>query len=123
MATVRLFFYGTLKRGGRNHHLLRGQRFVGEAETLPRYRLYGTGSYPCLVEDVQNGVAVRGELWEVDEQLMPVLDALEDAPNLYMLRPVALRGVPPPVSTYLYRKDVTGLADCGPSWPRDEMCE
>ena len=116
---IRLFFYGTLKRGQRNNHLLRGQSFVGETETLPRYRLYDVGTHPCLVEDLDNGVAVRGELWEVDEGIMPRLDELEQAPEVYALVAVALRGVAPPVFTYVYRKDVTGFADCGGVWPRE----
>lgn len=108
--------YGTLKRGQRNSHLMAGQTFVGEAETLPRYRLYDQGTHPCLVEDAANGVAVRGEVWEVDEGIMPRLDELEQTPHMFALTAVRLRGVAPPVFTYLYQKDVTGFADCGTAW-------
>ncbi len=38
-----LFVYGTLKRGERANRLLSGQRFVGAAETEPRYRLVDLG--------------------------------------------------------------------------------
>jgi gamma-glutamylaminecyclotransferase len=116
---IRLFIYGTLKRGQRNSHLLRGQTFIGEAETLPCYRLYDAGSYPCLVEDMRNGVAVRGELWEVDPRIVPVLDQLEDAPELYHRATIEVRHTAPPVFAYLYRKDVTGFTDCGDVWPRE----
>jgi len=36
---TRIFVYGTLKRGGRNHHFMAGQQFVGEARTAPGYTL------------------------------------------------------------------------------------
>ena len=48
---VRVFLYGTLKRGGCRSHVLKDQRFLGEAMTVPKYRMYDTGSYPALVED------------------------------------------------------------------------
>jgi gamma-glutamylcyclotransferase (GGCT)/AIG2-like uncharacterized protein YtfP len=57
-----LFVYGTLKRGQRNHRLIADQRFLGEATTEPRYRVFDLGPYPGLVIDETNGVAVLGEL-------------------------------------------------------------
>src|SRR6185369_8713827 len=45
MASVRLFVYGSLKRGGRHHDELEGATFVGEASTLPGYRLEVLGEY------------------------------------------------------------------------------
>jgi len=62
MAQTLLFVYGSLQRGCRNHHLLAGQEFLHIARTVPRYRLYDRGSYPCLVEEPEHGVAVQGEV-------------------------------------------------------------
>src|SRR5207249_6980142 len=67
MGRTTLFVYGTLKRGGRGNRWLAGQRFLGEAVTEPTYRLYDLGTYPGLVRDEANGLAVKGELWEVDD--------------------------------------------------------
>ena len=36
---IRLFVYGTLKRGGSNHAQLAGQKFIAEAHTMPGYTL------------------------------------------------------------------------------------
>jgi gamma-glutamylcyclotransferase (GGCT)/AIG2-like uncharacterized protein YtfP len=119
MGGVRLFVYGTLKRGQRNHGLLRGQVFRGEAETLPRYRLYDAGTYPCLVEDAERGRMIGGEVWDVEDSARPAIDALEGAPDLFHLQPIALRDVPPPVYAYFYRRDVSGFAECGANWPGD----
>jgi gamma-glutamylcyclotransferase (GGCT)/AIG2-like uncharacterized protein YtfP len=112
-----LFVYGTLQRGQRNEHLLRGQTFLRTAPTLPRYRLYDAGEYPGLVEDDAAGQAIWGELWEIDEQLLPALDALEGVPVLYERRIIAVEGAAGPVIGYLYRGDLTTLRACGDRWP------
>jgi gamma-glutamylcyclotransferase (GGCT)/AIG2-like uncharacterized protein YtfP len=79
-ATVRLFVYGSLKRGGLHHDELEalGALFVGEAETLPGYRLEALGEYLALVA-VSPGApgVVQGELFEVPEAQLPALDAFE----------------------------------------------
>lgn len=115
--SLALFVYGTLQRGQRNHHLLGGQRFLGAARTLPHYRLYATGAYPCLVED-PTGIAVNGELWEIDERILPALDALEEAPVLFERRPVELEGKVTAAVAYFYRGAVAQLAEAGSAWPR-----
>ncbi len=84
---------------------------------MPRYRLYDSGAYPCLIEDAEHGRAVRGEVWDVEDRALPARDALEGAPDLFALQPVALRDVPPPVYAYFYRRAVGGFADCGAAWP------
>ncbi len=112
-----VFVYGTLKRGGRNHRLLAGQEFRGEATTLPDYRLYDNGSYPCLVEDLINGVAVQGEVWRVDEGTLARLDECEGVPQLFMRRQIRLADVAAPVVAYFYQGDVSTLTDCGDCWP------
>lgn len=117
MPKINLFVYGTLKRRQRNHRLLAGQEFVGPARTLPGYRLYDSGSYPCLVEDAKNGVAVVGEIWRVDEACLPQLDRLEGAPALFRRAPIAASDFPEPLFAYLFNGDVTTLMECGDTWP------
>jgi gamma-glutamylcyclotransferase (GGCT)/AIG2-like uncharacterized protein YtfP len=90
-ATVRLFVYGSLKRGERHHEELQaaGATFLGEAETVPGYRLEAltetepeteTG-YLALVFTDRTGAdapeVVSGELFEVPESQLPALDAFE----------------------------------------------
>jgi gamma-glutamylaminecyclotransferase len=112
-----LFLYGTLKRGQRNHHLLAGQRFVGEATTEPHYRLHDLGSYPGMVTDAANGLAVTGELWEVDDGCLAKLDELEEVPDLYLRRRVRVRGMTEPVESFLYNKAISPETRSGNSWP------
>ncbi len=110
-----VFVYGTLKRGGDNHGVIAGQRFVGEARTEPAFRLYLLDGYPGMVEQAP-GLSIEGELWEVDAACLARLDELEGtAEGLYARVPVPL--LPPHAGagaeTYLYRRSVEGRADLG----------
>jgi gamma-glutamylcyclotransferase (GGCT)/AIG2-like uncharacterized protein YtfP len=118
MAAKALFVYGTLRRGLPSNSLLAGQQFLGEARSLPHYRLYDAGPYPCLVEDPQQGVAVRGEVWRVDEATLARLDEYEGVPHLFVRREIDLESIAGPVFAYFYRGDISGLKDCGESWPK-----
>lgn len=72
-----LFVYGSLKRGERHHRELRGARFVAEARTAPGYGLVPLGPYVALVEAPGRTTGVAGELFEVEETLLPALDEFE----------------------------------------------
>ena len=84
---TRLFVYGTLKRGGRNVHLMSGGECRGAAATAPRYALVELGSHPGLVA---GELAVRGEVWEVPAATLARLDEFEGVPHPFDRRPVAL---------------------------------
>jgi gamma-glutamylaminecyclotransferase len=116
IARTTLFLYGTLKRGEKSHRLMAGQRFVGAAATEPRYRLHDLGPYPGLVADAA-GVAVAGELWEVDAAGLAELDRFEGVPDLFIREPVAVQGAAGPVEAYLYARPIPPGARCGSSWP------
>lgn len=120
---MRLFTYGTLKRGHRLSCHLAGQTYLGDARTLPEFRLHNCGWYPALVES-SDGRAIRGELWDVDETTMNRLDEVEDVGSgLYERRLIQL--LPPfddlPAIAYVYLQDVTGLPDCGDEWPLPDL--
>jgi gamma-glutamylcyclotransferase (GGCT)/AIG2-like uncharacterized protein YtfP len=78
-ASVDLFVYGSLKRGGRHHDELEGATFLGLAVTAPGYRLEPLGEYLALVraEPGEAAEAVSGELFEVPLSKLPDLDAFE----------------------------------------------
>jgi gamma-glutamylaminecyclotransferase len=110
-----VFVYGTLKRGGENHRLLAGQRFVGEARTEPAFRLYQLDGYPGMVA-ATGGLSITGELWEVDGPCLERLDELEGtAVGLYARVPVRL--LPPhertEAETYLCLQSMAGRRDLG----------
>jgi gamma-glutamylcyclotransferase (GGCT)/AIG2-like uncharacterized protein YtfP len=113
-----LFVYGTLMRGDCRHGALAGQIFLGEAQTLPRYRLYDVGTYPGLVEAAP-GLVIEGELWDVDDACLARLDLVEGVPDgLYARRPVALTAPfeHARAQAYFFLESTTGLTDCGPRW-------
>ncbi len=104
-----LFVYGTLKRGGARHHVLRGQRFLRAALTRPKYLLFDLGTYPGLVVADKGGRAIHGELYEVERRLIPRLGRIEGAPALYRLEPVEIKGEAGPVYAYIYQRPTEGL--------------
>jgi gamma-glutamylaminecyclotransferase len=116
MAKVLLFVYGTLKRGGRSHHLLADQEFLREAHTLPLYRLYDCADHPCLVRD-ERGVAIQGEVWRVSKAALLRVDEYEEVPRLFRREAIALAEWTEPVLGYLYQGSLAGLEDAGDSWP------
>ena len=80
---IELFVNGTLMRGLALHGNLAGAEFLGEFRTVPRYRLYSIGDvHPGMFEVESGGVAVRGELYRVPEEVWRRVEAGEP-PNLY----------------------------------------
>jgi gamma-glutamylaminecyclotransferase len=114
-----VFVYGTLKRGGSNHHYLAGQEFVGEACTGPGFALYALGDYPGMVRSADPTRQVAGEIWSVTEPCLARLDELEGvAEQLYARVPISL--APPfdqaAVETYVYLQGIDGRTELGSVW-------
>jgi gamma-glutamylaminecyclotransferase len=85
---TRVFVYGTLLTGERNHHLLEGARRVAEARTQPAFTLHDFGPFPGLVAGGDH--AVLGEVYEVDEPTLAALDRLEGHPSFYQRTSICL---------------------------------
>jgi gamma-glutamylaminecyclotransferase len=78
---LKAFIYGTLKRTFPLHPKgLAGARYLGDVETVRPYPLYIARSFfgPMMLDRPGEGLKVRGELFEFDEERLPVLDELED---------------------------------------------
>lgn len=118
-----IFVYGTLKRGACRANLLDTSRFLSEAKTKPLYRLYSVcGHYPALINatraDVTNhGVEVEGEVYEIEENILRQLDAVEGIDEgLYERRPVELQNFEGVVVSYFWCGSLDGLIDIGCRW-------
>lgn len=116
-----VFVYGTLQRGRVLHEHLATHRFVGEAKTCPEYRLYRIGWYPGLIEasSAEEGLAIHGEVWDVDDGGLRSLDEVEDVDSgLYERRPIRLQAPfdQTEVIAYFYLGDVEGCSDNGDRW-------
>lgn len=81
---MKLFVYGTLKRGFGNHFLLRGAKFLREDSF--KGQLYTSGIPFAIPGD---GV-VHGEVFDVPAELVPRLDSLEGHPDGYTRTEVSL---------------------------------
>ena len=76
-----IFVYGTLMRGGQNHHYLAQQQFIGPARTRPGFTLYSLGEYPGMVASTDQQHAVDGEIWSVDEPTKKNSMTLKGSPS------------------------------------------
>ena len=117
-APTLLFIYGTLKRGHCRAPVLIRQRCLGAAQTRPIYRLFNCGTYPGLVRAGQDdGLSVEGELWEIDDDCLALLDDEEGIDKgLYERMPIEIEGKHQHADAYLYLHDTKLLADCGGNW-------
>jgi gamma-glutamylcyclotransferase (GGCT)/AIG2-like uncharacterized protein YtfP len=77
----RLFVYGLLLQGEREHALLEGAPLLGEARTMARYTLVDLDFYPALLLGGQ--VAVLGEVYGVSRHLRFKLDVHHQCPALF----------------------------------------
>jgi gamma-glutamylcyclotransferase (GGCT)/AIG2-like uncharacterized protein YtfP len=116
---TKVFVYGTLKRGGRNHRYLAGQQFIGEGRTGPGFTLYSLGDYPGMVRSSRIDHDVTGEVWTVSADCLASLDELEGI-NEGLYERVAISLLPPfahgPVETYLYLRSIEGRRPLGAEW-------
>eukprot|EP00041_Stephanoeca_diplocostata_P027852 m.775538 g.775538 ORF g.775538 m.775538 type:complete len:136 (+) comp23259_c0_seq54:258-665(+) len=96
--TVRnlVWVYGTLKRGFSNHEatgLGAGTcSFVGSATTTDRYPLLILSEYniPFLLDVPGRGQQIEGEIYDVDDAMLTILDHLEGHPDFYLRRNIAV---------------------------------
>ncbi|HYP90774.1 MAG TPA: gamma-glutamylcyclotransferase family protein [Polyangiaceae bacterium] len=107
MPSVWLFVYGSLKRSGLHHRELAGARFLGEAETEPGHALTTLGDYWALLAHPGTPGVIRGELFEVAEARLPLLDEFEG--DAYERRAVRIRRLAERRQLGQHRADVQGF--------------
>lgn len=73
--TNKVFVYGTLKAGYGNNRLLEKAKFIGEAVTQKAFSLSDCG-FPYMHNGDERH-PVRGEIYEIDEEILRNLDILE----------------------------------------------
>lgn len=78
---VRLFVYGLLLQGEREHALLEGAPLLGEARTVPEHTLVDLDFYPVLL--VGGHVSIVGELYGVSRHQRFKLDVHHQCPVLF----------------------------------------
>lgn len=118
MERHRLFIYGTLKRQRSQHHRLRSQVFVGEAETLPHFRLLSLGWYPGLAPSADNGQAIQGEIWDVSPDCLQALDAFEGEEYARQTIEIVRNGQVESVQAYVLIDPDWSRPDAGITWTK-----
>jgi len=82
-----LFVYGSLLSHNSHHHLLEGNRFIGNA-ILEDYALYKIAWYPGIIP--KKGAKVLGEVYEIDKNTLKIIDEFEDEGELYQRKKVKI---------------------------------
>lgn len=134
---MKLFVYGTLKRGYGNHRLMHGAKFLGEA-IIEGHVIHDFGGCPGI-RPAEKKYHVSGELYEITEDMLPRLDRLEghypNSPEDSVYRRTELNAWTflegggssgaIPCSTYVYNKDCSWAPVCKMDrmlvgeWPND----
>ena len=72
----KVFVYGSLMSGLHNNHCLRGATLLREATTAGKFSMFSIGTFPMVIEEDEWSTVV-GEVWEVDDRTLSILDQLE----------------------------------------------
>ena len=94
-----LFVYGTLMSGRSAAHMLEGKVCRG-TYLLREHAMYDLGWYPGVVR--QNGEAVVGEVYEIEEDDFNRLDEYEDNGNLYCRRKLQVERAQEKTTAWVY---------------------
>jgi len=106
-----VFVYGSLKSCECNNDIMTGSKFVRPAITTPEYKLFDLGGYPGLIH-ADDGYCVHGEIWQVNEEKLQILDEFEGVYyHLYFRDFVKITGHSEPVYAYFWMKGVDRLND------------
>ncbi len=82
--TTRVFVYGTLLRGQRNHHWMRGAIRLGRTSSPVGFSLWSLGQYPVACPGGRG--RIRGEVYRLSLAHLYRLDLLEEYPRFYQRR-------------------------------------
>ncbi|MDF9796935.1 gamma-glutamylcyclotransferase (GGCT)/AIG2-like uncharacterized protein YtfP [Catalinimonas alkaloidigena] len=76
-----VFVYGTLRKGGINHHIIKTCECISDQYVLKGFSLYDFEQwYPYMIKSANDDFVI-GEIYQVDEKVKRKLDILEDVEN------------------------------------------
>ena len=78
-----VFVYGTLKKGCRLNYMLNTSTYLGEAVTINKYKLHHISGLPMLEKEVEEDY-ITGDVYEVNDKVLQILDKVEGVPDLYV---------------------------------------
>ena len=86
---MKLFVYGTLKRGQANHNILKPGKFI-DTDAIEGWEMRSTMFFPAINE--KKGVFVTGEVYEINPEILKKTDRLEGFPLHYSKKMVKTVG-------------------------------
>ena len=94
----RVFVYGTLKKGFPNYtHYMTSAGFLGRYQTMEKYSLvlFGSRYVPGMLDRPGVGHHIEGELYEVNDDCLAGIDALEGIhePDGYRRRTISVKSM------------------------------
>ena len=104
---MKVFIYGSLKIGFHNNYILHQVGAIKRHDVVtrePDFELISLGSFPGLLHKYP-GYLIFGELWDVDDEGITVLDRLEGHPNFYKRETISLLDINDKVITYFINPD------------------
>ena len=89
---MKIFVYGSLKKGKNLHFYLKNAKFLGNAVTCEKYPMVisKSGWYPYLIEKPGIGFKVKGEVYQISPKLLKILDKVEEAPFYYYRKQIPI---------------------------------
>ena len=79
---MKVLVYGTLKQGGRLYpHMQSINAEFKEEVELKDHAMFNLGWFPTIIESP--GDSIKGEVYEIDENGLRILDGVEGYPLLY----------------------------------------
>ncbi len=80
--SMHLFVYGTLRKTYSSRAASAHSRFLSDAvycgtASISGY-LYSLGNYPALIFDEHSPILVKGEIYQIDEKTLTILDEYEE---------------------------------------------
>lgn len=106
---MKVFVYGTLKKGYRNHYLLKNSQFIGDSK-VDNFTLHSFGGFPVAVPASEQ--YITGEVYEVDDDTMTNLDWLEGYPSFYDRQIVETEHG----NAWMYFQETVDLPHHGETW-------
>lgn len=82
-AGIRVFVYGTLKRGHGNNTAISDQTYLGRCAITGPFTMINLGYYPGVVRTTGASNRIFGEVWRVDTDSLNIMDMIEGHPNFY----------------------------------------
>ena len=100
-----VFVYGTLLKGLSNHGYLANAQYLGK-KIVHGLKMYNLGPFPACVKSGNNHDFVHGELYQVDDATLNMLDRLEGHPHMYQRIKLYF-----PNETWTYVMDIDKVGD------------